>query len=128
MIYLHIVAEEQGGNEQIDLLCPAEWQIEHKDAFLPSTVAPVSGLQRFKRLQNLPEFFNGYFAQNNEVHHYNTRNTNKFHVNFSRTNYAKHSIVNKGVKIWNSLDKEISSIMFYCTFKKKGKKSKIFFL
>ena len=82
-------------------------------------------MYRFKRLQNLPEFFNGYFTQNNEVHHYNTRNANKLHVNFSRTNYAKHTIVNKGVKIWNSLGKEISSIMFYCTFKKK---SKIFFL
>jgi hypothetical protein len=82
-------------------------------------------MYRFKRLQNLPEFFNGYFAQNNEVHHYNTRNANKFLVNFSRTNYAKRSIVNKGAKIWNSLDKEISSIIFYCTFKKK---SKIFFL
>jgi hypothetical protein len=37
-------------------------------------------MYRFKRLQNLPEFFNGYFTQNNEVHHYNTRNANKFHV------------------------------------------------
>jgi ABC-type enterochelin transport system permease subunit len=53
-------------------------------------------MYRFKRLQNLPEFFNGYFTQNNEVHHYNTRNANKFHVNFCRTNYAKHTIVNKG--------------------------------
>ena len=53
------------------------------------------------------------------------RNIIWFNPPFSRTNYAKHAIVNKGVKIWNSLDKEISSIMFYCTFKKK---SKIFFL
>ena len=63
-------------------------------------------MYRFKHLQNLPEFFNGYFIQNNEVHHYNTRNSNKLHVNYSRTNYVKHTIVNKGVKIWNSLDKE----------------------
>jgi hypothetical protein len=46
-------------------------------------------MYRFKHLQNLPEFFNGYFIQNNEVHHYNTRNSNKLHVNYSRTNYAK---------------------------------------
>ena len=32
-------------------------------------------MYRFKHLQNLPEFFNGYFIKNNEVHHYNTRNT-----------------------------------------------------
>jgi hypothetical protein len=53
------------------------------------------------------------------------RNIIWFNPPFSRTKYAKHTIVNKGVKIWNSLDKRISSIMFYCTFKKK---SKIFFL
>jgi hypothetical protein len=47
-------------------------------------------MYQFKRLQNLPEFFNGYF-----INHYNTRNANKFHVNFSRTNYAKHTIVNR---------------------------------
>ena len=78
-------------------------------------------MYRFKHLQNLPEFFNGYFIQNNEVHHYNTRNSNKLHVNYSRTNYVKHTIVNKGVKIWNSLDKETSNTMFYSTFKKKLK-------
>ena len=54
-------------------------------------------MYRFKHLQNLSEFFNGYFIQNNEVHHYNTRNSNKLHVNYSRTNYAKHTIVNKGL-------------------------------
>jgi hypothetical protein len=46
------------------------------------------------------------------------RNIIWFNPPFSRTKYAKHTIVNKGVKIWNSLDKGISSIMFYCTFKK----------
>ena len=42
-------------------------------------------MYRFKHLQNLPEFFNGYFIQNNEVrmHHYNTRNSNKLHVNYT---------------------------------------------
>ena len=49
-------------------------------------------IYRFKHLQNLPEFFNGYFIQNNEVHHYNTRNSNKLHVNYSRTDYEKHTI------------------------------------
>ena len=45
-------------------------------------------------------------AVNNESQTSQVRisDANKFHVNFSRTNYAKHTIVNKGVKIWNSLD------------------------
>jgi hypothetical protein len=33
----------------------------------------------------------------------------------------KKTIVNKGDKIWNSLDKETSNTMFYSTFKKKLK-------
>ena len=56
---------------------------------------------------------------------YNTRNANKFHVNYRRTNYAKHTVINKGIEIWNSLDEKISNIRSYFTFKIK---SKIFFL
>ena len=34
-------------------------------------------MYRYKYFKNLPEFFNDYFTQNNEIHHYNTRNANK---------------------------------------------------
>ena len=78
-------------------------------------------MYRFKKQQNLPEFFYGYFTQNNDVHHYNTRNANKLHVNYSRTNYAKHTIVNKGFNIWNSPDQNICNITSYLTFKRKTK-------
>ena len=46
--------------------------------------------------------------------------TNCMSIIVVRTNYAKHTIVNKGVKIWNSLDKETSNTMFYSTFIRKG--------
>ena len=34
-------------------------------------------MYRYKYSNNFPEFFNDYFTQNNEIHHYNTRNANK---------------------------------------------------
>ena len=37
--------------------------------------------------QNLPDFYNDYFKQNNDVHNYNTRNSTKLHVSYKRTNY-----------------------------------------
>ena len=54
-------------------------------------------MYRYKYFNNLPEFFNDYFTQNNEIHHYNTRNANKLHVRYRRTNYTKHTISDKGV-------------------------------
>ena len=30
-------------------------------------------MYRYKYSNNLPKFFNDYFTQNNEIHHYNTR-------------------------------------------------------
>ena len=72
-------------------------------------------MYRIKYFQNLPEFFNNYFTRNSEIHRYNTRNANKFHVNYRRTNYAKHTVINKGIEIWNSLDEKISNIRSYFT-------------
>ena len=57
----------------------------------------------WKYFKNLPEFFNDYFTQNNEVHHYNARSANKLHFRYSRTNYTKNTLSNKGVTTWNVL-------------------------
>ena len=75
-------------------------------------------MYRYKYFNNLPEFFNDYFTQNNEIHH-NTRNANKLHVRYRRTNYTKHTISNKGVITWNILlDNKLANITSYSTFKK----------
>ena len=37
--------------------------------------------------QNLTDFYNDYFKQNNDVHNYNTRNSTTLHVSYKRTNY-----------------------------------------
>jgi hypothetical protein len=65
-------------------------------------------MYRIKYFQNLPEFFNNYFTRNNEIHRYNTRNANRFHVNYGRTNYAKHTVINKGLKYGIPLMKRLA--------------------
>jgi hypothetical protein len=75
---------------------------------------------RFNYCQILPDFYNDYFKQNNELN-YNTRNSTKLHVSYKRTNYRKYTVFNKGVSIWNCLDKEIKNIKSYFTFKKTAK-------
>jgi hypothetical protein len=58
----------------------------------------------YRHLKNLPEVFENYFVTNNQTHQYNTRNASKLYKCYKRTNYVKHSLSNKGIDIWNSLD------------------------
>jgi hypothetical protein len=60
-------------------------------------------MYRFNYCQNLPDFYNDYFKQNNELHNYNMRNSTKLHVSYKRTNYHKYTVFNKGVSIWNCI-------------------------
>ena len=73
-------------------------------------------------LKNLSETFANYFVTNNEVHHYNTRKTSQLHKTYNRTNYAKHTLSNNGIDIWNGLENKYKNIRFLYTFKRKLKK------
>jgi hypothetical protein len=70
-------------------------------------------------LENLPEVFSNYFTRNDEIHHYNTRTSSQLHKSYKRTNYAKQTLSDKGVNIWNKLDCNYKNIKSYTTFKKK---------
>ena len=76
---------------------------------------------RYHHLNNLPEFFKDYFVTNNQIHQYNTRNASKLHKCYKRTNYVEHTLSNKGVDVWNSLETKFIDINFYSTFKKQIK-------
>ena len=78
-------------------------------------------MYRFNYCQNLPDFYINYFKQNNEFHSYNTRNSTKLHVSYKRTNYRKYTVFNKGVSLWNSINKDIKNTISYFSFKKKAK-------
>ena len=71
--------------------------------------------------QNLPDFYNNYFKQNNDVHNYNTRNSTKLHVSYKRTNYRIYTVFNKGISLWNFLDDKIKNTKTYFSFKRKAK-------
>ena len=72
-------------------------------------------------LQNLPELFTSYFFPNKEIHNHNTRNSSLLHKKSSRTNYAKHTLANKGIEVWNNLSEQHKTPWFYDSFKKISK-------
>jgi hypothetical protein len=48
--------------------------------------------------------------------------TSKLHKSYNRTNYAKHTISNSGVDIWNGLDNKYKDIRSLYIFKREPKK------
>ena len=77
---------------------------------------------RHFHLQNLPEIFTNYFSADKEIHNYNTRNSSSLHKCCNRTNYTKHSPVNKGIEVWNNLPTQYESIQTTYYFQKSHKK------
>jgi hypothetical protein len=69
----------------------------------------------------LPEVFSNYFVTNSQIHQHNTRNAQKLHKCYNRTNYVKQTLSTKGVEIWNKLDPNFKSINSLSTFKKQIK-------
>jgi hypothetical protein len=76
---------------------------------------------RYLHLQNLPELFTSYFFTNKEIHNHNTRNSSLLHKKSSRTNYAKHTLANKGIEVWNNLSEQYKKQRSYDSFKKLSK-------
>ena len=70
-------------------------------------------------LNNLPDFFKNYFVTNNQIHEHNTRNASKLHKCYKRTNYVKHTLSNKGVDVWNSLETKLNEVNSLTTSKSK---------
>ena len=44
-------------------------------------------MYRYNFGKKLPDLYISYFKQNTEVHSYNTRNRNKLHMSYKRTDY-----------------------------------------
>jgi hypothetical protein len=75
-------------------------------------------MYRYYYLKNLPEAFENYFVTNNEIHNYNTRNATKLHKCCKITNYVIHTLSNKGVNLWNTLDTKFKRINSYNVYKR----------
>ena len=73
------------------------------------------------KLGLLPEMFNGLFFTNNQMHSYNTRKSNAFHIFQSQTNLRRFAIRFQGPKFFNSLLDNIKNTVSISHFKTKLK-------
>jgi hypothetical protein len=68
----------------------------------------------------LPMSFSNYFKSSSDLHTYNTRNkSNKYFVEFSRTNIRKFSLNSWGPRAWNSLPSALRCTPNLYAFKNK---------
>jgi len=78
-------------------------------------------MYRFHNNQ-LPKTFSLFYVLNSDVHEHFTRQSNKLHINYARTDILKHHLRIYGAKIWNAIEPDIiSSAHHLYSFKKKFK-------
>ena len=76
---------------------------------------------RYHDQNNLPENLANCFVISNQIHQHNTRNSSKLHKFYMRTNYVKHTLLNKGIDIWNELEPKFKNTVSYYSFKRQIK-------
>ena len=64
----------------------------------------------------LPDAFREMFVLTNQIHHYNTRNSNSFYLFSSRTNIRQFAIRFQGPKLFNSFSTEIQNADSFSQF------------
>ena len=69
----------------------------------------------------LPDAFSEMFLLTNQIHHYNTRNSNSFYLFSCRTNIRQLAIRFQGPKLFNSFSTEIQNADSFSQFKSKLK-------
>ena len=69
-----------------------------------------------------PTVFSGLFIRNTEIHRYNTRQAEHFHVPQARTNYMLRAISVKGVNVWNKIHIKVNYDCSFVSFKLALKK------
>lgn len=69
----------------------------------------------------VPQFITNMLILNNEVHSYNTRSSNKYHVRNVTKDYVMYSFRYTGPCVWNSIPIEISLANTQSLFKRKLK-------
>ena len=69
----------------------------------------------------LPDAFSEMFLLTNQIHHYNTRNSNSFYLFSCRTNIRQFAIRFQGPKLFNSFNTEIQNADSFSQFKSKLK-------
>ncbi len=76
-------------------------------------------MYQYNCTNDLPDVFKTYFVTNSHVHQHYTRNSNNLHKVYTRT--RKHTVLIKGIDIWNNLSNELKNIKSYAVFRKRAK-------
>ena len=69
----------------------------------------------------LPDAFSDLFLLTNQIHHYNTRNSNPFYLFSCRKNILQSATRFQGPKLFNSFNTEIQNADSFSQFKSKLK-------
>jgi len=70
----------------------------------------------------LPSIFTDMFTYNTEIHRYNTRSQNQFHIPLMRLTVGQNTLKYKGPKIWNNFIVIFENTSFIYSFKTNIKK------
>ena len=77
----------------------------------------------YKMVQNnVPENVSQKFFRNADIHSYNTRTKDNFHVISTSKQLKLMSTNQKGIRLWNELPQNIKDSASLCCFKKTLKK------
>ena len=80
------------------------------------------GIFMYKFKNNLlPEPFVNLFQYNSQIHNYNTRSVNKFHLWLVKSQLDVQSITHTGPQTWNLIPNKITEAPFLSTFKRQYK-------
>ena len=71
----------------------------------------------------LPTCFNNMFSRNSDIHGYNTRHKDLYHIDFARTKLRQLSIIQQGPLFFNSLKNDIKNSINIKLFLSKLKKN-----
>ena len=67
-------------------------------------------------------YFKNKLKRNNDVHNYNTRDSNLLRIPFTRLHKFTNSFLSKGIHMWNLIPERIKSSRSLDTFKIKVKR------
>ena len=128
--YLHRLLLLQ--KKAMRVICNTSWRSHTDVLFVENNVLKINDLYRYSlgqfmyQLNNntLPSAFNLIFIKNKTIHKYPTRQSDEFHLPFTRTLLAKSifTYMYVGPKLWTILDVSINNAPSLNSFKFKFKK------
>ena len=114
----------------LKIICGLKWRDSSSKWFEKLRILKFEDLIKYQtcihmfkaNISCLPKNVQNMFNKSCEIHHYNTRNKNNFHVKSVRSEKRKMSVNITGVSLWNELPKNIKESRSLNVFKSKLKR------